>query len=262
MSVSPTTVNKTLLNTLPKETLDPTTKKTSVFSKEFFKKALFWSAVVVGGVFAFSIIKSALTNPVSAIALGVLGIWAFNNKDKIMSSLKVYFHALKEKLGLSQSVVCKKVTNNISIGDVPMHGKNSLEVLQKEEIKAVVSVMHHGLKTYTTAFSKPISGYEFTRHNIQHIDITTQKPGELMIEEMDMIADILHEKTQENKKVLIHGEHDSVADQMGLMAYLIKYEKTSLKDAQQRLKEIRPDVVLSDACLGRLYQFFLQVNPE
>lgn len=236
-----------------------TTNKTANFVKSFLKKALFWGAVAVGVVFSFSLIKGALSNPFTAIALAALGVLAYRNKEKITSFIKIHICALKDKLGLSEPQMFCSATNHILQGDIPTHGKNFLKALKDAGVKTVISIMHHDLSLYSTWLSRPILPHEFTSQELDYIPIKIAKDKELSFEEMNIVADIINDKTQGQKKIYIHSDLDSSADQMGILAYLIKYHTSNLQDALKQLKQVKPHLEISDEGLGRLYRFSLDL---
>lgn len=239
-----------------------TTAKVADLAKNLFKKVLFWCAVIVGLVFSVSILKSAVANPITAIALSVLGIWCYKNKQKISSFVKMHVSALKEKLGISKQEIYCKVTDNILLGQMPTHGKDYFKALKEAKVKTVISIMHQDQSLYSTWISKPILPHEFIKQEINYIPIKIKKPKELSIEEMNTIADLIFERAQDQQSVYVHGELDSSIDQIGLLSYMIKYTKKSLEMAQLELTAIKPDLEISDESLGRLYKFALGLKES
>jgi hypothetical protein len=262
MAISGTSFHQPMSGSLQTVSQDPTTHKTVHFVKDFFKKTLFWGAVAVGVVFSFSLIKGALSNPFTALALAALGVLAYKNKEKIISTVKMYIAGLKDKLGLSEPQMFCSTTNNILQGNIPIHGKNFFKALKDSGVNTVISIMHNDLSVYNTLLSKPILPHEFTTQEIDYIPIKIAKDKELSFEEMNIVADIIKDKTQGQKKIYIHSDLDSFADQMGILAYLIKYHTSNLQDALDQLKQVRPHVKISDECLGRLYKFSLELGKK
>jgi hypothetical protein len=262
MTISEISYQQPVSGSLQPVSQDPTTNKTAHFVKDFFKKALFWGAVAVGVVFSFSLIKGALSNPFTALALAALGVLAYKNKEKITSTIKMYIAAFKDKLGLSEPQMFCSATNDIVQGDIPTHGKNFFKALKDRGVKTVISIMHNDLSLYNTWLSRPILPHEFTSQEIDYIPIKIAKDKELSFEEMHIVADIIKDKTQGQKKIYIHSDLDSSADQMGILAYLIKYHTSNLQGALDQLKQVRPHVKIADECLGRLYRFSLELTKK
>lgn len=237
-----------------------TTNKVAASAQKFFKKAIFYGAVVVGVIFSFSIIKAAFSNPITAIALCAIGFWGYKNRNKISSYLKMNLEAIKDKLGITPKEIFFKLNDQILLGQMPTHTGDYLKALKEAKVKTIVAVMHHDQSVYSTMFSKPILPYQFTKHEFDYLPIKIAKPNQLSLEEMDVIADVIHDRAHEDKKVYLHGDLDSCADQMGVLAYYIKYQQTSLQDALRQLKSVKPNVEISDECLGRLYKFSLNLQ--
>jgi len=257
MAVSPVNLQPVSTAQAVEKTDNITTSKVKSTAQAFFKKAIFWSVVAVGVIFSFSIIKAAFSNPITAIALCAIGIWGYKNRSKISSYLKMNIAAIKEKLGISSKENFYKINDKIILGPMPTHSGDYFKALKDAQVKTVLSIMHHDQSLYTTMLSKPILPHEFTKQDIDYLPIKIANPKQISIEEMHIIADMIHERAQEGKKVFVHGDLDSSADHMGILAYFIKYQNSSLQEALHQLKAVKKDAELSDECLGRLYKFSL-----
>lgn len=236
-----------------------TQNKVAQVAKDLFKKAIFWAAVTCVVLFSLSIVKAAIMNPITAIALGVLGFVAYQNKDKMISFVKIHVAALKDKLGINQEPLLSQVKSNIFLGKLPVHGKDYIKAFKDANIKTALALIHNEPVTYQNWLCKPLLPQEYTKHEIEHLPIKISSQTELSMQEMHTVADVIYKKTQEQKNIYIYGDLDSNIDQMGVLAYLIKYEKTALSEGISKLKALRPDLQLSDACLGRLYKFSLEI---
>jgi protein-tyrosine phosphatase len=111
--------------------------------------------------------------------------------------------------------------------------------------------------------SNPYTTEELNNLHIERMWIEAIDHQQLTPDQMDQIANKIHEQLQIGKSVFIHCRAGVGRSAMGVAAYLIKYKNFSVVDAQQTILDSRPQSTIMKKTKGlEAYSAFISKSTQ
>jgi len=223
-------------------------------AKEVFLEAVYWGKLVVGAVIVITLVKAVLFYPITAIALGVLGVVIYKNKDAIAGKIEFHFNMLKNTLKIEPWF--KEIKDRqVVVGKVPLENKGHAEQLKKMGVAEVVALVEeqdldkkHLLARLVTPLIWQEKEVGFTKIIINH-----SKP--LSIETLDKAVAVMDSVKKKGAKSYVYSSGKSSVSGMITAAYLMKSHGVPLQEARQIIENQKLSMNFDLQELGRLVEY-------
>ncbi|NGX62864.1 MAG: hypothetical protein KR126chlam6_00266 [Candidatus Anoxychlamydiales bacterium] len=222
-------------------------QKVKKFAKLLFASTLFQLSILISAsfVFAISYLKYSssyflLSSIISTVALLILVKQKFPNFIYELSTTDCY---IRDKCFKKRWPWFNQINKNIFLGAVPLKNLDHFTIFKDNNIKAVLSIIEEIDTKKETIFVSPINLSFWKQNSIDHLHISCKDLYPPSLKDLDLAADYIHKKIQENKKIYVHCTAGRSRSAMAIICYLMKYKNMSYEDAFKYVKSKR-DLVL------------------
>lgn len=146
-----------------------------------------------------------------------------------------------------------KMDDHIFLGALPLHNSNHLEILKKENIGAVLSVVED-FELNGTIYFHPISKNDWIENNINHLHLQIEDSFGIRVDDMKKCIEFITENIKDNRRIYIHCKAGRGRSASVVMCYFLwkKFTESGelsnehIKETYEKLKEIRNEISISD----------------
>ena len=157
------------------------------------------------------------------------------------------------------------IGSNIILGAIPLHNSNHLELLKKENVGAVLSLVED-FEMNGVLYFKPISKEDWERNNIHHLQIQVEDSGGLRVDDFKKCMEYISKNIRENRKVYIHckaGRGRSASVVLCYLLWNIYNDKGNITEQDisvtyDYLKKLRNEVSINDDQFITIKEFVKQ----
>ncbi len=136
--------------------------------------------------------------------------------------------------------ITKKPTNFSWLIDHKLAGsgmpttQSEIEWVQKQGVKSIVTMTEESLP-------------ESWVKNVKYLHVPTEDLSAPDMEQIDEAVEFIHERLQNNEPVMVHCAAGIGRTGTILACYLVKYNKSSAKDAIEKVRKERPGSIQSES---------------
>jgi atypical dual specificity phosphatase len=210
------------------------TDKTDGIANRILKSPLFWSsaaiivlitftAIVLTGLIGVSAIVLA---PVLGFGLLALGLAIYKYRSKLFYEITLLGVIVANALGQPWYHTIDK--DKVVFGAIPLRNKHHIELLQKENIGAILSLLNDFEFRHETLFSVPVKKSEWKKRKIEQLHLKVSDLGPPSQSQIRKGVKFIEDKIAEGKKVYVHCKAGQGRSATFVVCYLLKHNPLDL----------------------------------
>ena len=145
------------------------------------------------------------------------------------------------------------INDNIILGAIPLHNSNHLELLKKENVGAILSLLEN-FEMSGTIYFRPISKEEWENNGINFLQIQVEDSKGVRAEDIHKCIMYISENIKNNKKIYVHCKAGRGRSASIVLCYMLwkMYQETGLITVENitqtynRLKNLRGEISIND----------------
>lgn len=158
------------------------------------------------------------------------------------------------------------INDNIILGALPLHNSNHLELLKRENVGAILSLLED-FEFNGAILLKPISKEEWLKNNINFLQIRVADSRGISVDDMNTCMNYISENIKDNKKIYIHCKAGRGRSASVVMCYMLwklyeangKISTTDIEQTYDILKHLRQEISISDNQLVTIRDYVIEL---
>lgn len=228
-------------------------------AKIIFNSALFW-APLIGlisflSISSFYIFPNIVTFSISIISNLALVILLKKKKGDLIYEISILDSRIRAFISQKRWPWFNQITENIFLGAIPLKNLNHPKIFKGKKISSILSLVEKKETIKKTLLSTPVKIDFWKKNSFNHLHLSTKDRYPISIENLKKAAFFIHQNVKKNKKTYVHCTAGRARSTMSILAYLMKYQKMSLKDAFNLIKSKRSIVLLNPSQRKALVEF-------
>lgn len=234
-------------------------EKVKKIAKIVFNSALFWAPLI--GIISFLSISSYFILPsITTLSLSIISSLAFvillkKKAEDLIYEISILDSRIRGFISQKRWPWFNQITTHIFLGAIPLKNLYHPNIFKEKKITSVLSIVKDKETTKKTLLSTPVKLNFWKKNNFNHLHLSTKDRHPVSLENLKKAALFIHQNVKKNKKIYVHCTAGRARSLMSIMAYLMKYQKMSLKDAFNLIRSKRSIVLLNPTQKKALVEF-------
>ena len=145
------------------------------------------------------------------------------------------------------------VDKNIILGAIPLHNSGHLELLKKENVGAVLSMVED-FEMNGVFYFKPITKEDWEKNNIHHLQVCVEDSGGINVNDIKKCVEYISDNIKDDRKIYIHckaGRGRSASVVLCYLLWNIYSDKGTITEKDigityEHLKNMRKEVSINE----------------